>query len=101
MSFWSPSGPPACLEIPSYSTEAVMGFLDFLQSIFTTIPFTQPLIDLIQEMVSAYQVTTPAMTICLQPYDFQTVPIMGVAFSVTLFVDAIIAFFIVKHLISE
>jgi len=101
MSFWQPAGPPACMVIPAFDTNELFGiyaFLDWLIS-FTGVPLLfQRAIDLVTASIVVFGVETPAMTLCLQPYDFAPVYLFGNILLVQTVVDIGIGLYLVQIL---
>jgi hypothetical protein len=95
--FWSPSGPPACLIIPSYNTDNLFGFE------YTT--WFQLIPDAMQEVISdalqSFDVVTPAMTICLQGYEFMPVNLFGNVLLIQTLADIGLGLYIISTLRSK
>lgn len=95
--FWFPSGPPSCIVIPSYNTAVL---LDFFTTLSTAFSIFLPLVTFFQAF-SFFSLETPAMTICLQAYDFLDIRLFGVVLLFQTFADVVLAVFIVSHLKSK
>jgi hypothetical protein len=95
--FWDPVGPPACLIIPSYNTDNLFGFE------YTT--WFQLIPDAMQEVISdalqSFDVVTPAMTICLQGYEFMPVNLFGNILLIQTLADIGLGLYIISTLRSK
>ena len=95
MSFWSKSGDLACFVIPSFDSAAVLAFIvdaiSFWLPLIAT-PFTL----MLSTFFSYITITTPAVTICFQGWEFLPINLFGVPLLIQTFVDVVLGFYIIS-----
>jgi hypothetical protein len=99
ISFWTPSGAPICMTIPSYDTENLFNFQDipwYLEMIGA-----DKLLKVIEDALANFDVVTPAQTVCLQPYDFAPVYLFGNVLLFQTLADIVAVGYIISTLRSK
>lgn len=88
--FWEPSGEASCYIIPALDGEVISsteGIIGFLWDSFVVV-FGETFLG----------VLTPAMTVCIQPYDFTDFNFFGIAFAWSWFMNLFIISYVLSHL---
>lgn len=101
--FWKSAGAPACIIIPAMDTTELYNAsttLTWLSNFFGAGVVTG-ISAFIASATAVFQITTPAVTICLQPYEFMPINLFGNVFLVTTFFDLILGMYIISVFTSR